>query len=148
MEKATGNSTSIQIVQEKAFEQTIQKVTSAEIENDLLNSGKSVLQINFDTDRATLKTDGLETVQEIIKVLRDNPELKIAINGYTDNSGGKEHNQKLSKDRASTVKKEILKAGIGADRLTSAGFGQENPVATNDTEEGKAQNRRVELLKI
>ena len=81
MEKATGNSTFIQIVQEKAFEQTIQKITSAEIENDLSNSGKSVLQINFETDRATLKTDGLETVREIIKVLRDNPELKIAING-------------------------------------------------------------------
>ncbi len=148
MEKATGNSTSIQIVQEKAFEQTIQKVTSAEIESDLLNSGKSVLQINFDTDRATLKADGSETVQEIIKVLRDNPKLKIAINGYTDNSGGKEHNQKLSEDRASTVKKEIIKAGIGADRLTSKGFGQDNPVATNDTEEGKAQNRRVELVKM
>lgn len=114
----------------------------------MLNSGKSVLQINFDTDRATLKTDGLETVQEIIKVLRDNPELKIAINGYTDNSGGKEHNQKLSEDRASTVKIEIIKAGIDAGRLTSKGFGQDNPVATNDTAEGKRQNRRVELLKI
>ncbi|WP_156309092.1 OmpA family protein [Sphingobacterium endophyticum] len=74
--------------------------------------------------------------------------MKIAINGYTDNSGGKEHNQKLSEGRASTVKKEILNAGIGADRLTSAGFGQDNPVAANVTEEGKAQNRRVELLKI
>jgi outer membrane protein OmpA-like peptidoglycan-associated protein len=105
MVKATGNSTSIQIVQEKAFEQTLKKVTSAEIENDLLNSGKSVMQINFDKDRAILKTDGLETVREMIKVLRDNPELKIAINGYTDNSGGKEHNQKLSEGRASTVKK-------------------------------------------
>src|SRR5690606_26937786 len=109
---------------------------------------KSVLQINFDTDRATLKADGSETVQEIIKVLRDNPKLKIAINGYTDNSGGKEHNQKLSEDRASTVKKEIIKADIGADRLTAKVFGQHNPVATNDTEEGKAQNRRVELVKM
>ncbi|WP_156309082.1 hypothetical protein [Sphingobacterium endophyticum] len=72
MVKATGNSTSIQIVQEKAFDQTLKKVTSAEIENDLLNSGKSVMQINFDKDRAILKTDGLETVREMIKVLRDN----------------------------------------------------------------------------
>lgn len=148
MTKATGNNTSLQIVQEKAFEQTIQKVTSAEIEKDLLGSGKSVLQINFDTDKATLKTDGLEAVKEIIAVLGQNPELKIAINGYTDNSGGKEHNHKLSEDRASAVKDEIIKSGISADRLTSKGFGQENPIAGNDTEEGKSKNRRVELIRL
>ncbi len=148
MEKATGNSTSIQIVQEKAFEQTIQKVTSAEIEKDLLNNGKSVLHINFDTDKATLKPDGSETVQEIVKVLNKNPDIKIAINGYTDNTGTKEHNQKLSEDRALRVKNEIIKMGISKDRLTSKGFGQGNPVAGNETEEGKLQNRRVELVKI
>lgn len=148
MLKATGNSTSIQIVQEKAFEQTIQKVTSEKIEKDLLNNGKSVLHINFDTDKATLKSEGSETVQEIIKVLNKNPDLKIAINGYTDNTGAKEHNQKLSENRALTVKNEIIKAGINKDRLTSKGFGQDNPIAGNDTEDGKSQNRRVELIKL
>ncbi|MGO1245482.1 MAG: OmpA family protein [Sphingobacteriaceae bacterium] len=148
MLKTTGNSTSIQIVQEKAFEQTIQKVTSAKIEKDLLNDGKSVLHINFDTDKATLKSDGSETVQEIIKVLNKNPDLKIAINGYTDNTGSKEHNQKLSENRALTVKNEIIKAGINKDRLTSKGFGQDNPIAGNDTEDRKSQNRRVELIKL
>lgn len=148
MLKATGNSTSIQIVQEKAFKQTIKKVTSAKIEKDLLNAGKSILHINFDTDKATLKADGSEAVREIIKVLNNNPDIKIAINGYTDNTGAKEHNQKLSENRALTVKNEIIKAGINKDRLTSKGFGQDDPLAGNDTEEGKSQNRRVELVKL
>jgi OOP family OmpA-OmpF porin len=138
----------LNILQEEAMTQTITKVTSEEIANDLLAKGKSILHINFDTDKATLKADGSEVVQEIVKVLTKNPELRIAINGYTDNSGAKDHNQTLSENRALTVKNEIVKAGINADRLTSKGFGQDSPIASNDTEDGKAQNRRVELVKL
>lgn len=148
MTKATGNTTSIQIVQEKPFVQTIQKITSAKIENDLLNAGKSVLHINFDTDKATLKPDGLEAVKEIIAVLTQNPDMKISINGYTDATGNDENNRKLSENRALTVKNEMIKAGINKDRLTSKGFGSEKPLADNATEQGKAQNRRVELIKL
>lgn len=148
LDKGNSNTTSIQIVQEKPFEQTIQKITSDNIEKDLNTSGKAVLYINFDTDKATLKQDGLATVQEIFKVLERNKDLKIAINGYTDNAGNKEHNLKLSENRAASVKTEITKLGISADRLTSRGFGQDNPIAGNDTEAGKAQNRRVELIKL
>lgn len=148
IDKKNGKTTSIQIVQEKPFEQTIQKISSTQIEKDLTNKGKSVLYVNFDTDKSTLKEDGLEAVQEIIKVLNKNKELKIAINGYTDNSGSKEHNQKLSEERAVTVKNEIIKSGISAERLTSKGFGQDSPIESNDTEDGKSKNRRVELIKI
>lgn len=148
LDKGKSNTTSIQIVQEKPFEQTIKKVTSDEIKKELSENGKAVLHINFDTDKATLKPDGLETVNEIAKVLKDDPELKIAINGYTDNSGSKEHNQKLSENRALSVKNEIAKAGISSGRLTSKGYGQESPIASNSTDEGKAQNRRVELVKF
>jgi OOP family OmpA-OmpF porin len=145
---ANNASGKLNILQEEAMTQTITKVTSEEIANDLLAKGKSILHINFDTDKATLKSDGSEVVQEIVKVLTKNPELRIAINGYTDNSGAKDHNLTLSENRALTVKNEIVKSGIAADRLTSKGFGQESPIASNDTEDGKAQNRRVELVKL
>ena len=148
LDKGGSSTTSIQIVQEKPFEQTITKITSDKIKQDLTEKGKTILHINFDTDKATLKTDGQEVVSEIVKVLKEDPSLKIAINGYTDNSGDKAHNQSLSENRASSVKAEITGAGIAPDRLTSKGFGQDNPIADNSTEEGKAQNRRVELVKI
>jgi OOP family OmpA-OmpF porin len=145
---ANNASGKLNILQEEAMTQTITKVTSEEIANDLLAKGKSILHINFDTDKATLKSDGSEVVQEIVKVLNKNPELRIAINGYTDNSGAKDHNLTLSENRALTVKNEIVKSGISSERLTSKGFGQESPIASNDTEDGKAQNRRVELVKL
>lgn len=145
---ANNASGKLNILQEEAFNQTITKITADKISKDLLENGKSVLHINFDTDKATLKSDGNELVQEIVKALKANANLKIAINGYTDNSGTKDHNLKLSESRALTVKNEIIKSGIDASRLTSKGFGQDNPIASNDTEDGKAQNRRVELIKL
>lgn len=144
-----GNSASgaIQVVQKEAFKQTITMLKSDEIQKQLTEKGKAVLHINFDTDKATLKPDGIDAVKEIIKVLTTDNNLNIAINGYTDNSGDKDHNQKLAENRASTVKNEIIKAGVASKRLTSKGYGQDNPIADNATEDGKAKNRRVELVK-
>jgi outer membrane protein OmpA-like peptidoglycan-associated protein len=79
--------------------------------------------------------------------LQADDNLKLAINGYTDNSGNNDHHLQLSKERAATVLKAITGKGIAANRLSSDGFGSSNPIATNDTEDGKAQNRRVELVK-
>ncbi|HFK5545477.1 TPA: OmpA family protein [Elizabethkingia anophelis] len=145
----TGNSASgkINILQEEGFKQTITLVKSDEIKKQLDEKGKAVLHINFDTDKATLKPDGSDAVKEIVKVLNTDKTLKIAINGYTDNSGNADHNLKLSDARAQSVKGEITKAGIADDRLSAKGFGQQSPIADNNTEEGKAQNRRVELVK-
>lgn len=139
---------SLQILQKEAFKQTITLLKSNEIKKQLDEKGKAVLHINFDTDKASLKPEGTEAVKEITKVLQSDNNLKIAINGYTDNTGNADHNQQLSEARAETVKKEIIAVGIDAGRLTSKGFGQENPIADNGTEEGKAQNRRVELVKL
>lgn len=138
----------LNILEQQALNQTVTKITSDKIADDLQNTGKSVLHINFDTNKATLKADGQAVVAEIVKALEQNTELKIAINGHTDNVGNRDHNQKLSQDRADAVKSELVKAGIAADRLTAQGFGQDNPIVSNDSEANKAQNRRVELVKL
>ncbi|CAM3454162.1 OmpA family protein [Elizabethkingia occulta] len=145
----TGNTAygKINILQEEGFKQTITLIKSDEIKKQLDEKGKAVLHINFDTDKASLKPDGTDAVKEIVKVLNADKALKIAINGYTDNSGNAEHNLKLSDARAQSVKGEIVKAGITEDRLLAKGFGQQSPIADNNTEEGKAQNRRVELIR-
>jgi len=145
----SGNSASgqLQILQKAALKQTITLLKSDQIQKDLKDKGKAVLHINFDTDKATLKADGKEAVSEIVKALMADKTMKIAINGYTDNTGDAAHNLELSKQRAKTVKTELEKSGIDSKRLVSEGFGQSNPIAENNSEEGKAQNRRVELVK-
>ncbi len=145
----TGNTASgyLNILQKEPFKQTITMLKSDQIQKELTEKGKAVLHINFDVDKATLKPDGKEAVNEIVKVLTADKNLKIAINGYTDDTGDEKHNLELSKQRALTVKNELVSKGIAANRLTSEGFGQKNPIAQNTSEEGKTQNRRVELLK-
>lgn len=131
----------------EAFKQTIGIIKAEKIEKDLNEKGKSVLHINFDTDKATLKTDGKEVVAEIGKVLKSNESLKLDINGYTDNVGNADHNLKLSKDRANTVLTTLVQAGIDKSRLNANGFGANDFIADNNTDAGKEQNRRVELVK-
>ena len=138
----------ITILEPEVFENKMKIIEASQIQKQLNEKGKSVLQINFDTDKATLKTDGKLAVAEITKVLQTDKNLKIAINGYTDNVGDEKHNLQLSKQRAETVKNELVKAGVDANRLSAGGFGQGNPIADNNSEDGKAKNRRVELIKM
>lgn len=144
---ANSASGAIQILQKGPLKQTIKLLKADQIQNDLNNKGKAVLYINFDTNKATLKADGKKAVDEIYQVLSNDKALKIDINGYTDNVGEQNLNLQLSKQRAETVKTELVKNGIAENRLTSAGFGQNNPIGDNNSEEGKAKNRRVELVK-
>jgi outer membrane protein OmpA-like peptidoglycan-associated protein len=72
----------------------------------------------------------------------------VSIEGHTDSIGGHDYNMKLSQDRAASIVTAVKKGGIDESRLTSAGYGPNNPVATNDTDEGRAKNRRVELVKV
>lgn len=148
LDKGRTNTTSIQIVQEQAFEQTIQKVVADNIVRDLAEKGKSILYINFDVDKATLKPDGKEAVNEIAKVLQQDQALKLSVEGHTDNTGNADHNKKLSEDRANAVVESLTGSGIDKSRLKSVGYGAEKPLVANDTEEGKAKNRRVELVKM
>jgi OmpA-OmpF porin, OOP family len=126
------------------------ELDESQMKKDLDANGKIVLHgINFDTGKATIKPESKPLLDEIGKLLNGNPELKLSIEGHTDNVGGKDANQKLSESRAASVKDYLVKnAGINAARLSTKGFGDTKPVADNGTDAGKAQNRRVELVKI
>ncbi|UUY10442.1 OmpA family protein [Pseudomonas sp. J452] len=126
----------------------MQQVVSAnQLLDELNRNGFIALYINFDTGKADLKADGQASVREIVSMLSSAPDLKIAIEGHTDNVGQPADNKALSERRAQSVMAAIVAAGIPAERLQAAGFGQERPVADNRSEEGRAKNRRVELVK-
>lgn len=124
-----------------------QVITANELLDELNKNGFITLYINFDTGKADLKADGLATVKEIATMLRSSPAIKLSVEGHTDNVGNAAANQTLSQARATSVMNAIIVSGIDASRLSAAGFGQERPVADNRSEEGRARNRRVELVK-
>jgi outer membrane protein OmpA-like peptidoglycan-associated protein len=126
----------------------MQQVVSANQMLEALNKdGFIALYIVFDTNKWALKPDGQATVREIVAMLKAAPALKIAVEGHTDNVGAAAANKTLSENRAKAVAAAITAAGIPAARVSAAGFGAERPVADNRSEEGRAKNRRVELVK-
>jgi len=139
---------SLNVLQEANFKQTITKVTADDIANDLTKNGKSILYINFDVDQAKITQEGDEIVTEIANALKKDNALKISIEGHTDNSGDAKHNKKLSNDRANAVMQKLITLGIDKTRLSAIGYGAEKPLVAYDTEENKAKNRRVELVKV
>jgi len=123
--------------------------TSAEaLKAELDLHGRVTIYVNFDFDKAIIKPESRPTVNEVIRMMKQSPDLKLSINGYTDNVGTHEYNVKLSQARAAAVVEALVKASIAADRLTSAGFGDSAPIADNDKPEGRAKNRRVELVRM
>lgn len=135
-------------VKEKAMAQSVALVTADAMAKELAVKGKIALYINFDTDKASIRPDGKPAVDEIGKLLKADPALKLAIEGHTDNSGDGAHNLALSKARADAVLQSLVKDGIDARRLRTAGHGAGKPLADNKDEAGRAQNRRVELIKL
>ncbi len=103
--------------------------------------------INFDVDSDHLRADAKPAVDELLDALKANPAWHVSIEGHTDATGGAAHNLDLSQRRAAAVKAALVAAGIAADRMGTAGFGQAKPVASNDTGIGRARNRRVEIVK-
>ncbi len=99
----------------------------------------------FETGKSTLKPESEEQLKNVEAILKAFPKVKLKIGGYTDNTGNAAGNVKLSADRAKNVMMELVKLGVAANRLTAEGYGDKNPVATNETEEGRAQNRRISI---
>jgi len=115
----------------------------------IVAEGKIVTHgILFDVNKYTIKGESMGTINEIVKLMNEHPELKFRIDGYTDNEGEESYNQKLSEERAAAVKSLLIQSGIAASRLESKGFGENDPIDSNSTPEGRANNRRVEFVKI
>jgi OOP family OmpA-OmpF porin len=101
--------------------------------------------LSFDTAKWDIKPSQYPILDDVVRILKRNPSLRIEIQGHTDNRGAAEYNRKLSEKRAQAVMEYLLKKGISSARLTAAGYGFSRPVATNTTAAGRAKNRRVEL---
>jgi OOP family OmpA-OmpF porin len=122
---------------------------AAALGNDIRSMGHAaVYGILFDTGKSTMKPESAQTIGEVAKMLKADATLKIHVVGHTDNVGDVTANIKLSQDRGEAVLQALVRDhGIAAGRLRSYGCGQSAPVASNDSEEGRAKNRRVELVK-
>jgi len=107
---------------------------------------KAAGNIYFRINSAELTVNSYKGLDEVIEVLQKNKDLKLEINGHTDNSGRSEYNKTLSQQRADAVKKYLTEKGISVDRLKSTGYGDERPLVENSNEENRAKNRRVELI--
>jgi outer membrane protein OmpA-like peptidoglycan-associated protein len=130
----------------KAFQEMKTDVQIISIES-LKKTGRSIRieNIFFDFDRFELKETSYEALNLLFKFMTMNPEIKVEINAYTDNVGSDKYNQQLSEKRAGAVVEYLVQKGINSSRLILHGYGEEFPVADNDTEEGRALNRRVEF---
>jgi OOP family OmpA-OmpF porin len=136
------------IIEEATMKQDI-VADAKSMYNDINSQGRVALYgIYFDFDKSEVKLESDPTLKEISKLLSENPTLKLYVVGHTDNVGDFSYNMKLSQARAEAVVKLLVsKYNADKNRLTPAGVGPLAPVTTNDTEEGKAKNRRVELIK-
>jgi outer membrane protein OmpA-like peptidoglycan-associated protein len=102
--------------------------------------------IFFDTNAFELKAESFSELEKILQVLQENPSIKVEISGHTDNTGNAEENSKLSILRANAVVRYLIDKGISRERLVAKGYGDTQPIATNNTSEGRAQNRRTQLI--
>ena len=134
------------IVLEKAA--MTQDVEASELFKELNKTGFITLYINFETGKSDIKSDSQKTIDQILQMLKNNPTLKVSIDGHTDNVGSSQSNQTLSENRAKAIMASLTGRGIEGARLASKGWGSTKPIADNKTEEGRAKNRRVEIVKL
>jgi OmpA-OmpF porin, OOP family len=142
-----GDCFTLDITERQAMEQTIQ-ANAASWRSDITATGHAaVYGIYFDTDKAVIKPESEPALAEMAKLLMDNPSLNVFIVGHTDSTGAFEHNMTLSMDRATAVVDALVSGhGIAGARLKPYGVASLAPVVSNATEDGKAKNRRVELV--
>ena len=139
----------VDVVESKTLATSLVVMKAEEMEGSLSKTGRVALYgILFDHDKTDIKSESTPALQEIAKLLKQSADLKILVVGHTDNQGDLKYNQDLSKRRAESVVKALISEySIAAGRLSAHGVGMLAPVASNDSEDGKAKNRRVELVK-
>ncbi len=138
----------LSILKTKPIEITSKLINADQMKLALDQKGMVTLYINYDNNKSDIKTEALPTMEEIFKLLSENPDLEISIEGHTDNVGNEQYNKQLSELRANGILDYLTNKGIKGERLKSLGFGDSKPIAVNNTEENKALNRRVDLRKI
>lgn len=124
-----------------------QEITATDILNTLNADGYIALYINFDTGKSNVQAESQPIIDQLAEMMKSTPGLKISIEGHTDNVGAAETNKTLSMSRAAAVMSGLIAKGVSASRLSNLGWGQDKPIADNRTEEGRAKNRRVEIVK-
>ena len=115
----------------------------------MMSDGKFITYgITFDVGKATIKPESMGEINRIVQLMNENPHLKFSVEGHTDSTGNPASNQTLSEQRSQAIVAKLVEMGIAQDRLTAVGKGQNNPIADNSTDEGRAKNRRVEFVKM
>ncbi|MBN8753214.1 MULTISPECIES: OmpA family protein [Variovorax] len=145
-----GNHAFVRVVETKAMEDNkIVFVDATAMQKSLAETGRiNLYGILFDLDKDIIRPESQPTLDEMTKLMRGNPPLKLSVVGHTDAQGDAKHNDDLSKRRALAVIAVLVKAGVDPRRFTTRGAGSAEPVAPNDSEAGRAKNRRVELVRL
>lgn len=124
-------------------EKQLEELNAKKTERGLVITLGDVL---FDTNKAQLKSGSARSLQKLADFLKQYPQRKARIEGYTDSTGAADYNQALSERRANAVRMSLMNVGISSDRISTHGYGEESPVASNDTASGRQSNRRVEII--
>ena len=135
------------VVEREGFVQTSALLPADALKRKLDADGRVAIQVNFAVDRAEILPDSQPQIQQVLALLRQDPALRLSVEGHTDSTGTAARNRPLSEQRAQAVVAALTTQGIEATRLSAAGFGDSRPVADNAAEEGRARNRRVELVR-
>lgn len=125
-----------------------QEIEASQMFDAINKNGSIALYINFETGKSAITPESQGIVDQIVKMLKDNPTLKISVEGHTDNVGTAASNQTLSENRAKAVMNALIANSIDKARLSSKGWGQTKPISENTSDEGRGKNRRVEIVKI
>jgi len=135
------------VAERQGFVQTAALLPAAALRQQLDADGRVAIQVNFAVDKAGILPDAQPQLDQVLALLQQDPALSLAIEGHTDTTGAAAHNRSLSEARARSVVAALTGKGIAATRLSAAGFGPDRPVADNGSEDGRARNRRVELVR-
>lgn len=142
-----GSAGGLLVAETKPVQITAKLIQADALKQALDSSGKVSIHVNFATNAAQILPDSEPQIAQVTQLLKADEQLRLSVEGHTDNSGSQSHNQQLSQARAEAVRNRLVGDGIAADRLTAKGYGQSQPVADNATEDGRRENRRVELVK-